>query len=215
MLFVHGRQSVVTATEGSSVDWYIGPLKQYANFEGRARRREYWMFALGNAIIGIVIGLIFAITQSTTLYYILFGIFYLAILVPSIAVGARRMHDIDKSGWWLLITFVPLIGGIWLLVLAATEGTRGPNQYGPDPKTAVGGPGGPSGGYPVPGYGQQQGGGYPPAPQPGYGQQQGGYPSGYGQQGGYGQPGAQQPGGYGQPQQGYPPQQGGYGQPRY
>lgn len=196
------------------MDWYIGPFKKFAQFDGRARRQEYWMFVLGNVIVGFIIGIIFAITQSLTLYYILFGIYYLAVLVPSIALGIRRMHDIDKSGWWLLISFVPIVGGIWLLVLAATEGTRGPNQYGPDPKAAVGGPGG---GYPTPGYGQ---GGYPPAPQPGYGQQ-GGYPSGYGQQGGYPQPGPQS-GGYPAPQQGgYPPQQGygqpqqGYGQPRY
>jgi uncharacterized membrane protein YhaH (DUF805 family) len=121
------------------MQWYIDVLKKYAVFSGRARRKEYWMFVLFNAIISIILGIIDRIIGTD------FGnsgsgwlstIYSLAVLVPSIAVGVRRMHDTNRSGWWVLINLVPCIGWIWFIVLAAQEGTAGDNQYGQDPKAA-------------------------------------------------------------------------------
>lgn len=135
------------------MNWMILPLRRYAQFNGRARRKEYWMFALFVVIASIAIGIVEAIlgigTTTTTsgvpadTYGVAYsadhgfgwlgGIFVLAVLVPSIAVGVRRLHDIDRSGWWLLIGLIPLIGGIVLFVFNVTSGTRGPNRFGPDP----------------------------------------------------------------------------------
>lgn len=120
------------------MNWYLKVLKQYADFNGRARRKEYWMFALFNIIIIMVLGLVFGAIggalETEELMTIPIAIYYLGIIIPSLAVAVRRLHDQDKSGWYYLISFIPLIGGIWLLVLMCTEGTHGPNQYGPDPK---------------------------------------------------------------------------------
>ncbi len=111
-------------------------LKQYADFSGRARRKEYWMFYLFNCIIAFVLLIPFAFINDTKviLFIGLYFIYALGVMIPSIAVLVRRLHDIDKSGWWYFISFVPFIGSIWLLVLLCTEGTRGRNSYGPDPK---------------------------------------------------------------------------------
>lgn len=102
------------------------PLKKFADFEGRARRKEYWMFFLFNLIIGMIAGLIDGIITPDGVGY-LGLIFQLAVLIPSIAVAIRRMHDVGKSGWFILIP-------IYNLILALTEGEKGTNQYGPDPK---------------------------------------------------------------------------------
>ncbi len=121
-------------------------LSKYADFSGRARRSEYWFWGLAT-ILGYMVALILtAIAKPFTLLAI---IFYLGILVPSIAVGARRLHDTGKSGWWLLISVVPLIGGIVLLVFTVTDSAPGSNQYGPNPKGVVG-----PGGMPTLAYGQ-------------------------------------------------------------
>ena len=120
------------------MNWYLKVLKQYADFSGRARRTEYWMFTLVNLIFAIVamvldnlLGLKFNEQIPYGFIYMLYG---LAVFIPGLAVAVRRLHDVGKSGWWLLIAFIPLIGAIWLIVLYATEGTRGNNVYGPDPK---------------------------------------------------------------------------------
>jgi uncharacterized membrane protein YhaH (DUF805 family) len=114
--------------------WYLQVLKKYADFSGRARRKEYWMFFLFNIIICIVLGIIDGVAGMNLGGMGLLGLVYsLAILVPSIAVGIRRLHDIDKSGWWVLIIFVPLIGAIVLLVFAVMAGTPGDNRFGPEP----------------------------------------------------------------------------------
>lgn len=113
------------------MEWYLMPLQKYAQFSGRSRRKEYWMFFLGNLIIGFALGMVDAVTGIGFL-----GILYmLATLIPGIAVSIRRLHDTGKSGWWLLIGLVPLVGAIALIVFMATEGTRGPNEFGPDPKS--------------------------------------------------------------------------------
>ncbi len=118
--------------------WYLKVLKQYADFNGRARRKEYWMFFLFNMIfivaLALLSGMIGGSTNSEELVSIPILIYYLAIIIPSIAVVVRRLHDQNKSGWYYLVSLIPFIGGIWLIVLMCTEGDSGPNQYGPDPK---------------------------------------------------------------------------------
>ena len=120
------------------MDYFLHVLKNYAVFRGRARRREYWMFSLFYFLFGIaafVIDYVLGFTQDGS--GVISSIFSLALLVPSLAVSVRRLHDVNKSGWFMLIGLVPLVGVIWLLVLDCTEGTAGPNEYGPDPKAWV------------------------------------------------------------------------------
>ncbi|WP_205323556.1 DUF805 domain-containing protein [Glycomyces sp. YM15] len=117
------------------MNWYINVIKNYVGFSGRARRTEYWMFVLFNAIIMFALYLPFLITREPALTA-LYAVYALAVFLPALAVTVRRLHDIDKSGWWYLISFVPLAGPIILIVLTATAGKPGPNQYGPDPKAA-------------------------------------------------------------------------------
>ena len=122
--------------------WKDVMTKNYANFNGRARRSEYWYFALMNFIIIIGIYILMAIAIATSRSAIVGGVFIglvivfaLATLIPSIAVLVRRLHDIGKSGWWYFISLVPFIGGIWLLVLMCTDSQVGSNEYGLNPKT--------------------------------------------------------------------------------
>ncbi|AXG81017.1 DUF805 domain-containing protein [Streptomyces paludis] len=114
------------------MNWYLDVLKNYAVFNGRARRQEYWMFFLINIIVAIVVGIIGNVLDLT----ILSTIYALAVFIPNLAVGARRLHDTGKSGWMLLLGLIPLVGFIILIVFFATEGEKGPNAYGPDPKQA-------------------------------------------------------------------------------
>lgn len=114
------------------MSWYIGCWKKYATFSGRARRKEYWMFALFNAIAYGVAGLIDGVL-GTSLVAAVYG---LAVLLPTLAVTARRLHDTDRSAWWMLICFVPFVGGIWLLVLTVLDGTPEENRFGANPKLA-------------------------------------------------------------------------------
>jgi uncharacterized membrane protein YhaH (DUF805 family) len=101
------------------MNWYLAVVKKYAVFSGRARRKEYWMFVLFNIIFSFVATLLDSVigTTSDSGYGLLSVLYSLAVLLPTLAVGIRRLHDIGKSGWWLLITLIPLIGSIWLLVL--------------------------------------------------------------------------------------------------
>ncbi|MBT2378224.1 hypothetical protein AMK21_06890 [Streptomyces sp. CB00316] len=114
------------------MNWYVDVLKNYAGFSGRARRKEYWMFALFNFLIGIVLSVIGGAIDTQVPYYI----YLLAVFIPSLAVGVRRLHDTSRSGWWLLIALVPLVGFIVLIVFLASEGKQEPNQYGTNPKLA-------------------------------------------------------------------------------
>jgi uncharacterized membrane protein YhaH (DUF805 family) len=119
--------------------WYFKVLRQYADFTGRARRMEYWMFHLVNLIIGLLLaGLdgVFHLDNNSGLLKIglLQGLYSLLVLLPSWGVGVRRLHDTGRSGWWLLIAIIPLIGWIVLIVFLATDGDRQPNAYGLDPK---------------------------------------------------------------------------------
>jgi len=124
------------------MDWFLGALKKYAVFEGRARRREYWFYALFVVLISIGLNIVDRILGTYNAEYgtgILGGLFSLAVLIPSLAVGARRLHDTGRSGWWLLIGLIPLIGAIVLIVFFVIDSQPGTNQYGPNPK-GVGGP---------------------------------------------------------------------------
>jgi uncharacterized membrane protein YhaH (DUF805 family) len=118
------------------MNYYLEVLKKYAVFNGRARRKEYWMFYLFNFIIGLVLGIIGGIVGATAKsgINILSGLYGLAVLIPFIAVSVRRLHDTSRSGWWLLINLVPFIGPIVFLVFMASDSQPGENQYGPNPK---------------------------------------------------------------------------------
>lgn len=130
------------------LEWMLMPYRRYADFSGRSRRKEYWMFALFSVIVSIVLlGLMFAgidgIDSATgepklgALAYLGIGllvIWGLGSVVPSIAVQVRRFHDQDKSGWFMLLGFIPYIGGLIVLVFMCIEGTRGTNRFGHDPK---------------------------------------------------------------------------------
>ncbi len=120
------------------------PLKKYADFSGRARRSEYWLFTLFIILVEIAFFILLGVLGGglgggqmnglgmglTGIY----GLFVLGIIIPSLAVSFRRLHDTDRSAWWLLIAFLPFIGGLVLLVFTLLPGTNGPNKFGPDPK---------------------------------------------------------------------------------
>lgn len=115
--------------------WYLDVLKKYAVFSGRARRMEYWMFALINFVITIVLAIIDGMVGlGGESYGVLSGLYTLAVLIPSLAVSVRRLHDTGRSGWWLLIALIPILGGLVLLVFMVLDSEAGPNQYGPSPK---------------------------------------------------------------------------------
>lgn len=108
-------------------------LQKYAVFEGRARRSEYWWFFLFNIIMQLVTGMIDALLFGEDGFGLVNGLYTLAVLLPGIAVGVRRLHDTDRSGWWLLISFIPVVGFIVLIIWFTRPGTRGANRFGPDP----------------------------------------------------------------------------------
>lgn len=126
------------------MNWYLEVIKNnYANFSGRARRKEYWMFTLVNTIIITVLYaiLISSVDMNTgkmsslgSIAGIIIGIYSLAIIIPSLAVTIRRFHDQDKSGWMFLLAFIPAVGGLIVFVFMCLEGTKGDNRFGPDPK---------------------------------------------------------------------------------
>ena len=119
--------------------WYLKVLKQYVDFSGRARRKEYWMFALFNiifAVVAVILDNILGIAVEGVGYGPLYGLYALATLIPGLAVSVRRLHDVGKSGWMILIALIPIIGSIWLLVLMLTDSNQGENEYGANPKDA-------------------------------------------------------------------------------
>ena len=117
------------------MNWYLDVVKnKYATFSGRARRKEYWMFFLINLLIAMGIGIVEAIIGLGGILGILYA---LALLIPGIAVSVRRLHDTGRSGWWLLIGFIPFIGWIVVLVFMVLDSQPGDNEYGPNPKAAT------------------------------------------------------------------------------
>ena len=118
--------------------WFIKCIKQYADFKGRARRKEYWMFTLFYLLfllpLALLIGIEIGLEIEVPIFTILFVLFIFAIIVPTYAVTARRLHDTGRSGWWILINFIPYIGGIWLFVLTCLDSEPGTNKWGENPK---------------------------------------------------------------------------------
>ena len=160
LVFSLNLKSIAALKGEKTMKWMLMPLRRYADFSGRSRRKEYWMFALLNLIIYTVLYVIMFATmgpsftesmmqaeagmepaQPSTGMMAGFGIvgmilllYALAVFIPSLAVMVRRFHDQDKSGWFVLLGFIPFVGGIVLLVFMCLEGTRGDNRFGPDPK---------------------------------------------------------------------------------
>ncbi|ODS29627.1 MAG: Inner membrane protein YhaH [Candidatus Scalindua rubra] len=128
------------------MEWYLKVVRDnYANFNGRAQRKEYWMFILFNMIFAIVamvadniLGTDFTVGEGYYAVSMGYGWIYLlytlAMIIPALSVFVRRMHDIGKSGWWFFIALIPIIGAIWLLVLTCTDSNPGDNKYGSSPK---------------------------------------------------------------------------------
>ena len=124
------------------MEWYLKVMRDnYANFSGRARRKEYWMFVLVQTIVMIglmildsVLGLDFELQGISIGYGYLYLIGIIVHFIPSLAVLVRRLHDVGKSGWFYFIFLIPIIGVLWLLVLYCTEGQKEDNKWGPDPK---------------------------------------------------------------------------------
>lgn len=117
--------------------WYLKALSSYADFNGRARRKEFWMFFFCNLLMLI---LMICIDYSANLIHwpsgfgILTMMYMLITFLPSLAVQVRRLHDVGKSGWMLFIPIIPIIGSIWLIVLLCTDSEAGKNKYGANPK---------------------------------------------------------------------------------
>ena len=129
--------------------WFIKAFRQYADFSGRASRQEFWMFVLFNLLFamawafvaGLLTGLFggsFDQESRLIFMYKLIAIYYAVTAVPAMAVGVRRLHDTGRSGWWMLIGLVPLVGGIWLIVLMCSDDNPGDNRYGSPPDGTTG-----------------------------------------------------------------------------
>jgi uncharacterized membrane protein YhaH (DUF805 family) len=123
------------------MDWYLETLNKYADFGGRARRREYWMFHLINFIISVAVGFAAGLVGgmlglNQTLVTGIALLYSVAMFIPSLAVWVRRLHDTGRSGWWSLIVLIPLIGAVVLLVWAVQDSEPGSNTYGKNPKTS-------------------------------------------------------------------------------
>lgn len=114
------------------MEWYLKAIRQYADFNGRARRKEFWMFTLMNILISFLISTIDYWIWGFTL---LSSIYAIAVLVPAFAVAARRLQDTGRNGLWVLIAFIPLIGTIWILILLIQDSEPASNSYGTNPKT--------------------------------------------------------------------------------
>ena len=121
------------------MNWYLEVLKKYAVFSGRSRRKEYWFFCLFNILVSIGLMIIDRMlgTFSSLGFGLLGGLYTLGIIIPSVAVAVRRLHDTNRSGWWLLLALIPFIGAIVLIIFMILDSQPGDNQYGPNPKAVA------------------------------------------------------------------------------
>ena len=136
------------------MDLMFQPLRKYADFSGRARRMEFWLFWLFLIGIEIVFSILIGMVGGSTMAMVdpngfaamsgpamglwaLYGLVMLALLIPSLAVGIRRLHDTNRTGWWILLALIPFLGALVLIIFYLLDGTPGPNKYGPDPKGRV------------------------------------------------------------------------------
>lgn len=121
----------------TTMSWYIGALKKYADFNGRAGKAEFWMFTLISTIISVILYLIDGgIMPGSKDIHLLYTVYSLAVLVPSLAVSVRRLHDTGRSGWWILINVIPILGQLVYLVFLLQD-SQGANQYGSSPRLAT------------------------------------------------------------------------------
>lgn len=119
------------------MNWWFTAMKKYVVFSGRARRAEYWMFYLFTLIFGVVAIILdnaLGLANEETGYGILYVLFGLAVALPYLSVTVRRLHDVGKSGWWIFINLIPIVGSIWLFILTVTDSQPFENQYGINPK---------------------------------------------------------------------------------
>ena len=119
------------------MNWYLHVLKNYATFSGRARRKEYWMFFLFNVLISLGLGVLDVVAGTYSVEYetgFFSGLYSLLVLIPGIAVGVRRLHDTNRSGWWILISLIPIIGVLVLFVFMCLDSQLGTNRFGVNPK---------------------------------------------------------------------------------
>jgi len=119
------------------MNWWLTAMKKYVDFNGRARRTEYWMFQLFNIIfmiVAIILDSMIGSANEDSGYQLFYLLFNLAIILPSWAILVRRLHDIGKSGWWVFIALIPLLGGVWLFFMTVTDSQPGDNEYGANPK---------------------------------------------------------------------------------
>lgn len=120
------------------MNYYLAVLKKYADFNGRARRAEYWYFYLFNIIflvVAMILDFIFGLGINGLGVGPLYIIYGLAVFIPGLALLIRRLHDVGKSGWMIFISLIPIIGAIWLFILTIRDSNPGDNEYGPNPKT--------------------------------------------------------------------------------
>ena len=121
------------------MNWYLYVLKNYATFSGRARRKEYWMFFLFNVLISLGLGVLDVVAGTYSVEYeteFFSGLYSLLVLIPSIAVSVRRLHDTNRSGWWIVISLIPIIGVLVLFVFTCLDSQPGTNRFGANPKEA-------------------------------------------------------------------------------
>ena len=119
------------------MSWFLMAIKKYAQFDGRSQRSEYWFFALFYILFAIAATLIdvgIGSYDPQSGFGLLSAILAIGLFIPSLSVSVRRLHDTDRSGWWLLICLIPLVGAIWFLVLMVFDSTPGNNRFGPNPK---------------------------------------------------------------------------------
>lgn len=121
------------------MNWYLHVLKNYATFSGRARRKEYWMFFLFNVLISLGLGVLDVVAGTYSVEYetgFFSALYSLLVLIPSIAVSVRRLHDTNRSGWWVVISLIPIIGVLVLFVFTCLDSQPGTNRFGANPKEA-------------------------------------------------------------------------------
>ena len=125
------------------MSWFVGAVKKYAVFAGRARRKEFWffylfyvIFALAAASVDSVLGTEYSVAETASIG-LFSSVFVIAMMLPTFAVLARRLHDIGRSGWWILIGLIPIIGAIVLLIFTVRDSQEGENRFGPNPKEAA------------------------------------------------------------------------------
>lgn len=122
------------------MQWYLKVLRNYAEFQGRAHRTEYWMFVLINFLVVMALAFVDSMVLGMSEmggYGVLSGLYTLGVFIPGLAVAVRRLHDTGRSGWWLLVGLIPVIGGLVLLVFMVLDSEEGANEYGPNPKTGA------------------------------------------------------------------------------